>query len=118
MYLGRKSHVQRPSHLSDEGPKKGSQGSRMSQEEEILTAVPQPECHFTSFIVSFDGLTGKEAETVLKFLAARTTNKAGNKYSNIMGYMRAHLSISIVRATHVCLRGSRVPTSRMGNIHP
>jgi hypothetical protein len=62
-------------------------------------------------------LIGKEAKTVLKVLAARTT-KAGNTYSNVMGYMRARLSIAIVRASHVCIRGSRVPTSRISNMRP
>jgi hypothetical protein len=73
--------------------------------------------HFTSFIVSVDGLIRKEAETVLKVLAARTTAKAGKTYSNITGYIRARLSI-IVRATHVCLRASRVPTSQTSSIPP
>jgi hypothetical protein len=66
---------------------------------------------FTPSIVSVGGLIGKEANTILKFIAARTAIKAGKTYSNVMGYMRARLSISIVRATHVCLRGSRVLTS-------
>jgi hypothetical protein len=63
-------------------------------------------------------LIGKEAKTVLKVLAAITATKAGKTYSNVMGYMRARLSIVIVRATHVCLRGSRVPTSRLSNRRP
>jgi hypothetical protein len=66
--------------------------------------------HFTPFIVSVEGLIRKEAETVLKVLAARTATKSGKTYSNVMRYLRAHLSITIVRSTHVCLRGSRVPT--------
>jgi hypothetical protein len=74
--------------------------------------------HFTPFIVSVDGLIGTEAKTVLKVLAARTATKAGKSYSNIMWYMRARLSTSIVRATHVCLRGSRVPMSSINNICP
>jgi hypothetical protein len=74
--------------------------------------------HFTPFIVSVDSLIGKEAKTVLKVLAARTSTKAGKSHSNGMGYMRARLSIAIVRATHVCIRGSRVPMSRMSNRCP
>jgi hypothetical protein len=64
--------------------------------------------------VSLDGLIGKEAKTVLKVLAARIATKAGNTYSSVMGYMRAHS----VRSTHVCLRGSRVLMSRMSNRRP
>jgi hypothetical protein len=74
--------------------------------------------HFTPFIVSVDGLIGKEAKTFLKVLAARTATKAGKTYSNVMGYTRARLSISIVRAAHVCLIGSRVLTLQMNNIRP
>jgi hypothetical protein len=74
--------------------------------------------HFTPFIVSVDGLIGKEAKMVLKVLAARTVNKAGHMSSNVMGYMRARVSIAIVRAFHVCIRGARVPMSRMSNRRP
>jgi hypothetical protein len=74
--------------------------------------------HLTPFTVSVDGLIGKEANTVLKVLAVRTTTKAGKMYANIIGYTRACLSIAIVRATHVCLRGSIVLTSGMSNIRP
>jgi hypothetical protein len=31
----------------------------------------------------------------------------------VCAFMRARLSIAIVRATHMCLRGSRIPTSQM-----
>jgi hypothetical protein len=72
----------------------------------------------TPFIVSVDGLIGKETKMVLKVLAEITATKAVKMYSNGMGYMRARMSLAIVRATHVCLRGSRFPTSRMSNIHP
>jgi hypothetical protein len=54
-------------------------------------------------MVSVDGLTGKEAKMVLKVLAARTATKAGKTYSNIIGYMRVHLIIAIVRSTYVCI---------------
>jgi hypothetical protein len=42
-------------------------------------------------------------------------------YSTIVvvrGYINARMSIAIVRATHICLRGSRVPTSTMSNRRP
>jgi hypothetical protein len=55
--------------------------------------------HLSTNIVPVEGLIGKEAKTVLKVLAARTATKAGKTYSNAMGYMRARLSIVIVRAT-------------------
>jgi hypothetical protein len=36
----------------------------------------------------------------------------------VCGYVDARVSIAIVRATHLCLRGSRVPTSQMSNRRP
>jgi hypothetical protein len=74
--------------------------------------------YFTPFVVSVDGLLGKGAKTVLKVLAARTATKACKSYSNVMGHLRARTSIVIVRATHVCLRGSHIPSSQICNGRP
>jgi hypothetical protein len=69
--------------------------------------------HFTPFVVSVDGLLGKEATTFSKRLAAKLASKWQRTYSEVCGYVNARLSIAIVRATHLCLRGSRVPTDKM-----
>jgi hypothetical protein len=41
-------------------------------------------------------------------------------YAVVRGYVNARMSIAIagVRATHICLRGSRVPTSTMSTRRP
>ena len=74
--------------------------------------------HFTPFVVSTDGLIGKEAKLPLKKLSALLAVKWGKPYSEVCGYVNARMSIAIVRASHLCLRGSRVPTSRMSNRRP
>jgi hypothetical protein len=74
--------------------------------------------HFSPFVVSTDGLLGKEAKTLLKKLSCVLSEKWGKPYSEVCGYVNARMSIAIVRATHLCLRGSRVPTSRMSNRRP
>jgi hypothetical protein len=74
--------------------------------------------HFTPFVVSTDGLIGREATTLLKKLSALIAEKSGKPYSEVCGYVNARVSIAIVRATHLCLRGSRVPTSQMSNRRP
>jgi len=74
--------------------------------------------HFTPFVVSTDGLLGKEAKTLLKVLSTLLAEKWGKSYSEVCGYVNARMSIAIVRATHLCIRGSRVPTSRMSNRRP
>ena len=74
--------------------------------------------HFTPFVASTDGLLGIEAQTLLKKLAADLAEKSGKTYSQVCGYVRTRVSIAIVRGTHRCLRGSRVPTKRMSNRYP
>jgi hypothetical protein len=74
--------------------------------------------HFTPFVVSTDGLLGKEAACVLKELSTRLAKKWEKPYSVVRGYVNARMSIAIVRATHLCLRGSRIPTSQMSNRRP
>jgi len=74
--------------------------------------------HFTPFVTSTDGLIGKEGKTVLKRLSALIAEKWDKPYSEVCGYVNAKMSIAIVRATHLCLRGSRVPTSQMSNRRP
>jgi hypothetical protein len=39
-------------------------------------------------------------------------------YSEVCGYVNARMSIAIVRATHLCIRGSRIPTGKMCNRLP
>jgi hypothetical protein len=36
----------------------------------------------------------------------------------VCGYVNARMSIAIVRATHLCIRGSRIPTGKMCNRLP
>jgi hypothetical protein len=36
----------------------------------------------------------------------------------VRGYINTRMSIAIVRATHICLRGSRIPSSKMSNRFP
>jgi hypothetical protein len=74
--------------------------------------------HFTPFVVSTDGLIGKEAPSVLKELSTLLSDKWEKPYSVVRGYVNARMSISIVRATHLCLRGSRIPTSQISNRRP
>jgi hypothetical protein len=69
--------------------------------------------------VPWTGMLGREATTFFKRLAAKLATKWQRPYSAVCGYVNARLSIVIVRATHLCLRGSRraqnqCPSSSMG----
>ena len=57
--------------------------------------------HFTPFVVSVDGLLGREAVTVLQKLSSRIAEKVHKSYSEVCGCVHAHMSITIVQATHL-----------------
>jgi hypothetical protein len=64
-------------------------------------------------------MLGREAKTFAKRLAAKPANKWEKSYSQVCGYVNARLSIgSIVRATHLCMRGSRIPKHKISIRYP
>jgi hypothetical protein len=83
-----------------------------------LEPCVQQRRHFSPFVVSTDGMLGKEAKVLMRTLAARLAEKWEKPYSEVCGYVNARMSIAIVRATHRCLRGSRIPTGRMSSRLP
>ena len=93
-----------------------------SQEKEkkrkYLAACLEQRRHFTPFVVSTDGMLGCEASTFAKRLSAKLVEKWQKPYSQVCGYVNVQLSISIVRATHLCLRGSRVPAHNISVRRP
>jgi hypothetical protein len=68
--------------------------------------------HFTPLVFSVDGLKGKEAEAATKRLASRLAAKWKRTYSEVCGFVRSRLSLTLVRTTSLCLRGARDPTAR------
>ncbi len=69
--------------------------------------------HFAPLVFSADGMAAKEAKAFLQHLSAMIAKKWNKPYSQVCGYVNARMSIAIVRATHMCLRGSRIPSSQM-----
>jgi hypothetical protein len=61
---------------------------------------------------SVDVLRGTEASAATKKLASRLSAKWKRTYSEVCGFVRSRLSITLVRTTSMCLRGSRDPTAR------
>ena len=62
---------------------------------------------FTPFVVSADGVLGREANFCIKHLAQKLAHKWEKSNSEVLRWMRARLSFAILRATNLCLRGSR-----------
>ena len=63
---------------------------------------------FTPFVVSSDGLLGREAKLLLKQLSKLLVDKWQKPYSVIAGIIRSRISIAIIRASHQCIGGSRI----------
>ena len=69
--------------------------------------------HFTPLVFSVDGMYGVEATAAIKRAAALLSAKWKRPYSEICGFVRSRISISLVRAAIHCLRGARDPTARI-----
>ena len=74
--------------------------------------------HFAPFVVSTDGLLAREAKFFWLRMARLLANKWKREYSQVAGYLNTRLSIAIVRATHRCLRGSRVSANKISSSLP
>ena len=94
-------------HEAEKGKKK------MYQE-----ACLQQRRNFSPFVASVDGLLGVEATATLKRTARRLATKWKQSYSKTCGYVKSRIAITLVRATHCCIRGSRVPARRISVQRP
>ena len=63
---------------------------------------------FTPFVVSVDGIFGREATCFLKRGAECLSFIWKKPYSNMMGWVKVRLQFAILRATNLCLRGPRI----------
>ena len=65
--------------------------------------------HFAPYVCCTSGLLGNEAKAFNKRIAALLSVKWSTPYSVTCGYVNARMSVAILRASHLCIRGSRVP---------
>jgi hypothetical protein len=87
-------------------PQKVLEAYKREKKKKYLEACLEQRPHFSPFVVSTDGLLGKESRTYFKKLSMLLAEKWEKPYSEICGYVNAQMSIAMVRATHLCLRGS------------
>ena len=62
---------------------------------------------FTPLVFSATGGAGPAATTFLKRLADKVAEKRNSSYSQTVGWLRCRLSFALLRASLLCLRGSR-----------
>ena len=62
---------------------------------------------FTPLVLSTTGGMGREATTFYRRLADMTASKREQPYPTVMGWLRCRLSLASLRASIMCIRGSR-----------
>jgi hypothetical protein len=100
-----KSHCKRTPFKVPESQEKEKKRKRL-----VGACLESCSCHFTSFVLSVDGLLGRGAKTFAKLLTAKLAGKWQKPCLHAAGCVKARLSTAAVRATHLCLRGSGVPS--------
>ena len=76
-----------------------------------LNACLNERIHFTLLVASVDGLLRFKAEATLKCVARHLAQNCKEPYSRTFGYVKSRVVITLVRATHCCIQGGRVPES-------
>ena len=69
---------------------------------------------FTPLCFSVDGLVGDEAACFLKYLGRSLAVTWERHYGEVIRWLRARLAFALVRATNVCIRGSRTKWRSLG----
>ena len=75
-----------------------------------LEACLQQRWHLSPFVTSVERLLGVEVTATLKKLASRLATKWKKSYSKTCRYVKGRIAITLLLATHRCIRRSRVPT--------
>eukprot|EP00923_Selenidium_pygospionis_P029694 GHVN01052882.1.p2 GENE.GHVN01052882.1~~GHVN01052882.1.p2 ORF type:complete len:148 (-),score=27.66 GHVN01052882.1:249-692(-) len=91
----------------------------LSEQEREKKTMFAEECRkrraaFTPFVTSVDGALGSEAKAFMQAIGRQLSKKWAMNYSQTMHWVRTRLSFAIIRATHVCLRGSRMKWRSLG----
>ena len=79
---------------------------REGEKKMYLEACLQKIQHVFPFIVSIDRLLGLEAEDILKRISSCLTKKWQQPYPSSCGYVNIRIAITLVWATHRCIRGT------------
>ena len=73
--------------------------------------------NFILLCVSVDGLVCPETNTFLQLLTQRLSFKWDTPYNTSLFWIRAKLSFSLIRATNLCIRGTRTKWRGIGMEH-
>ena len=78
------------------------------KKDKYLNACLERRRSFTPLVYSVDGLACKEARAFERRIAGLLATKWDRRYSEMAGFVRARMSLAIVRSNTMLLRGSRI----------
>jgi hypothetical protein len=70
-------------------------------------ACDEKRATFTPIVVSADGIFAHEAKVFISRIADQLSYKWDKPYSHVISWIRARLSLAVIRASDLCIRGSR-----------
>ena len=97
----------------DGGENRGKETPKILERHEAdKRRMYKPECDrqgldFVPFVVTTDGVMGGLANELISTLGHKLGKKWGKRKGVVLSWIRARLSIAIVRASSACIRGSR-----------
>ena len=98
---------------SGKTPEKCQQEAERGKKRMYLEECLQQHRKFHPFVALVDGLIGVEEMATLKMIASRLSTKWRQPYPRTCGYVKSSISITLVRATHQCIWGYKVPAHRI-----
>ena len=102
----------------EKSPERYLEEAEKGKKKMYLEACLQQRRHFSPFVASVNGILGVEATATLKRIAIRLVSKWKQPYSKTRGYVKSRIAITLVRATHRCIQGSRVPAHKISVQRP
>ena len=88
---------------------------RERKKKKYLQSSLKQRMYLTPFVISTDGLIRREAGGLLKRLSLQLAGKWERPYLVVCDFVSARMSITIVRATHLCLQGLQSPLSQISS---
>ena len=94
-------------------PEKALAKAEKEKKDLYLQACLERRRNFTPMVYSADGIPGAEALAAQKRLAALLSYKLNREYSEMCGFVRARMSLDIVRSNSLLLRRPRDKEARI-----
>ena len=94
-------------------PEKCLQEAERAKKKMYLEAFPQQHRKFSPFVASIDRLLWVEVTATLESIASCLATKWRQPYSRACVYIKIRVAITLVRVTHRCIQGSRVPAHKI-----